>query len=193
MTPIPADISDGSLLRRFRGGVSDAATLLYFRYADHLHSLAAARLSPDLEPRLGAEDIVQSVFRTFFRRAALGQYEVPDGESLWKLFLVMALNKIRSAAIHHRAACRDVSRTPNADVAAPQAGDGGRADALSTLHLVIDELLQRLPPSSRVIIERRIEGYEVAEIAETAGCSKRSVERILREFRDQLHTILNED
>ncbi len=53
-------------------------------------------MAPDLAGRVDADDIVQSVFRTFFRRVAKGDYEVPDGEELWKLFLVIALNKVRT-------------------------------------------------------------------------------------------------
>src|SRR5574341_751939 len=64
--------SDRSLLRRFRRGEEDAATLLYLRYADRLRALTVAQCSPDLAQRVDADDIVQSVFRTFFRRAAQG-------------------------------------------------------------------------------------------------------------------------
>src|SRR5438552_7748541 len=92
--PDPPPATDASLLRRFRSGEDDAATELYRRYAARLLDLAAAKASPDLKRRVDPEDIVQSVFRTFFRRAALGEYEVPDGDELWKLFLVIGLNKI---------------------------------------------------------------------------------------------------
>lgn len=190
--PTPSDArnsqppSDGSLLRRLQRGTADAATLLYFRYADQLLSLAAARLGDDLGPRLGPDDIVQSVFRTFFRRAALGQFEVPQGEDLWKLLLVIALNKIRNAADHHRAARRDTRRTPQVTGFVPDVGDGAADSALLCLRLTVEETLERLPPPYRAIVERRIEGYEVAEIATLVGRSKRSVERALQEFRTKL-------
>ena len=102
--PAGAAPSDRSLLRRFRGGQPDAATELYLRYAERLRALADKQCAPDLAPRLDPDDIVQSVFRTFFRRAAGGQYDVPEGEDLWKLFMVIALHKVRSAAAFLRAA-----------------------------------------------------------------------------------------
>lgn len=182
----PTAASDRSLLARFRHGEEDASTALYLRYARRLHALATAKSSADLRGRAEPEDIVQSVFRTFFRRAAQGHYEAPDGGDLWKLLLVIALNKIRAAAIHHRAAKRDVRRTLGTG------GDEGRAEqvpaahddlALATLRMVIDEALRRLPESHRPIVELRIEGYEVAEIAEKIGRSKRTVERVLQDFR----------
>src|SRR5436190_7312745 len=81
--------SDGSLLRRFRGGSQDAATLLYHRYAERVHALAKAQCSPELARRLEPDDIVQSVFRTFFQKASQGLYDAPAGEDLWSLLLVI--------------------------------------------------------------------------------------------------------
>ncbi len=190
MEPTDPSASDRSLLQRFQGGTADAATLLYFRYAEQLRSLAAARLAPDLAPRVDADDIVQSVFRTFFRRAALGQFEVPHGEDLWKLFLVIALNKVRSAATFHRAAKRDVSRTPELDAATEP--DGRDADALATLRLTVEELLAELPAPQRAIVEDRVAGFEVDDIAARVGCSKRSVERCLQKFRARLSDVLED-
>src|SRR5262245_35900533 len=80
--------SDGSLLRRFRGGSQEAATQLYLRYAQRLRHLAQAECAPDLGTRLDVDDIVQSVFGSFFRGASRGDYDVPDGDELWRLFLV---------------------------------------------------------------------------------------------------------
>jgi RNA polymerase sigma-70 factor (ECF subfamily) len=194
-TPSGSQTSDGSLLRRIHRGGSDAATLLYFRYADHLCALVARQLANDLAGRLDPEDIVQSVFRTFFRRASQGHYDVPAGQDLWKLFLVIALNKIRRAGNHHRAARRDVSRTTRQDESQPALTDPHpqQDTALTTLQMVIEELLHGQPPNYRSIIERRIEGYEVAEIAALVSRSKRSVERVLRSFREQLQRTLNEE
>jgi RNA polymerase sigma-70 factor (ECF subfamily) len=64
--------SDHSLLRRFRRGQDDASTLLYLRYAERPQALAAAQQSPRLAQRIDPEDIVESAFRTFSRRAAQG-------------------------------------------------------------------------------------------------------------------------
>ena len=187
--------SDRSLLRRFRGGQSDAATELYLRYAGRLRALAGEQCAPDLAPRLDPDDIVQSVFRTFFRRAAGGQYDVPEGEDLWKLFLIIALNKVRSAAAFHRAAKRDVRATATDLADAPTGRHLAAADemALATLRMVVDELLGALPPSLRAIVELRVEGYEVEEIAQRTQRSRRSVERALHEFRARLRPLLCED
>src|SRR5690554_6800884 len=90
----PAEPSDRSLLRRFRGGSEDAALQLYLRYAHRLYALTRRNCPAELAPRIDVEDIVQSVFRSFFTAASRRCYDVPDGEELWKLLLVIALNKI---------------------------------------------------------------------------------------------------
>jgi hypothetical protein len=53
--------------------------------------------------REGVEDIVQSVFRSFFRRVGQGFYDCPDEDELWKLFLVIGVRKIRNKATYHHA------------------------------------------------------------------------------------------
>ena len=188
-------ISDRSLLRRVRSGQPDAATELYLRYAERLSALAAGQCGPDLAARVDPEDIVQSVFRTFFRRVARGQYDVPEGEELWKLFLVIALHKIRSTASFHRAAKRDVRVTTTGLTEALAGGQLAAPDesARATLGLVIDELLAGLPQSMRAIVELRIEGHEVEEIARRTQRSRRSVERALQEFRTRLSALIRED
>lgn len=191
-TPPEPGATDDSLLRRVRAGEQDAATALYLRYADHLRALAARQSSPALAARLDPDDIVQSVFRTFFRRVGDGQYDVPAGDDLWRLFLVIALHKIRNAAAHHTAAKRDVRQT----VGVGDAGRGAEAadeTGLAVLRMVIDDTLARLPDGTRRIVELRVEGYEVAEIADRVGRSKRSVERVLQQFRDELARSLDED
>jgi RNA polymerase sigma-70 factor (ECF subfamily) len=187
--------SDHSLLLRYRRGQDDAPTLLYLRYAERLRALAAAQRSPGLAARVDPEDIVQSVFRTFFRRAAEGQYDVPEGEEIWKLLLVIGLHKIRALGAFHRAARRDVRLTAGGDVydRAIDSEPGKNEAALEVLRLVIDEVLAALPPNHRPIIELRIEGHEVAEIAQRVQRSKRTVERVLQDFRERLDAQIRED
>lgn len=184
-------ITDGSLVRRLQGGDNDAATQIYLRYAKRLELLAQKQCAPDVRARFDAEDVVQSVFRTFFRRAERGEYVVPDGDELWKLLLVIAMNKIRANCVHHRAAKRDVRHTLSGP--AIERSAGGDEIGLTVLRMVIEQALENLPGSYRQIVELRIEGYEVAEIAERTGRAKRSIERLLQEFRKALSAQIQDD
>lgn len=175
--------SDHSLLRRLRAGSDDAATQLYLRYARRLQGLAHAKCAPDLAARVDAEDIVQSVFRTFFRRVARGDYDVPEGEELWKLLLVIGLNKIRAVGAFHRAARRDVRSSVSPESwETTDSSPSGDETSLQILRIAIDEVLGGLSEEHRRILQLRIEGHEVAEIAAQLGRSKRTVERILQEL-----------
>jgi RNA polymerase sigma-70 factor (ECF subfamily) len=106
--------SDRSLLVRLRQGNEDAATQLYLRYAERLNALIQSQCSTELARQVDAEEIVQSIFGSFFRGANQGYYDVPAGEELWKLFLIIALNKIRAKGNYYRAAgppgCRTEAR-----------------------------------------------------------------------------------
>ncbi|MFL5331521.1 MAG: RNA polymerase sigma factor [Gemmataceae bacterium] len=181
----PVEPSDQTLLFRFRRGQGQAATAIYLRYAHRLRGLVDKQKGADLAGRLDADDIVQSVFRTFFRRAAAGHYDVPEGDELWKLFLVIGLNKLRSAATHHRAAKRDIRRTTSPSDAATVASKDDDV-ALTVLQMVIDDVLSRLPVGHRRFVEMRIEGHEIADISRETGRARRSIERVLQEFRDRL-------
>ena len=187
--------SDHSLLRRFRGGSQDAATQLYVRYANRLRALVKARCSSELARRVEPEDIVQSVFRRFFRRVSQGDYDVPAGEELWGLFLVIALNRIRAAESFHRAGKRDVRVTvPDVHPGATlEAATGQDEVAFTVLQMTIEEALAQLAPQQRQMLELRVHGYEVAEIAKQTGRSKRTVERNLQEIRTWLRDYLDRE
>lgn len=186
--------SDSSLLRRFQQGQQDAATALYVRYARRLQALARKQTAKNLSPRFDPEDVVQSVFRTFFRRASEGCYEVPVGEELWQLLLVLALNKIRTLAVYHRAQKRDVARTIGTDAVGEFAAgtSAGDAVAFETMKMVVDDLVANLPAPQDRIIQLRIEGHEISEIAKITQRSKRTVERTLQQFRQRLTTLIDE-
>ncbi len=180
------DASDRSLLGRLRSGDNDAARSLYMRYASRLLSLANRKTSADLATRVDPEDIVQSVFRTFFRRASAGQYEVPEGEELWKLLLVIALNKVRAQGNFHRAGRRDIGRTQALPEDTRPLEHEDQRLAEQILQMSIDEIAAQLPESSRQIIRLRIEGNSIQEIAESTCRSKRTIERVLQSFRADL-------
>ncbi len=182
--------SDGSLLRRVQSGEQDAATELYARYAARLRGLARTWIGDDLQPRFDADDVLQSVFRTFFRRAAAGQYQVPEGEELWSLLLVIALNKLRGLAAHHRAAKRSVRSTAAFELAEGRT-DPSEAEAGQILRLLVAELLEELPPASARLVELRITGHSVDEIAAATERSKRTVERVLQSFRARLQELIH--
>lgn len=180
--------SDGSLLRLVRSGEQEAATDLYVRYSDRLLKLAKRNTNPNLATRFDPEDVVQSVFRSFFRRVAHGAYDVPEGEELWRLLLVLSLNKVRALARHHRAQRRSVDATFR------NIGEDQSVGAFMTpdpqpqqiLEMVVDDVLRDMPAAQRHIVEQRIQGHSVVDIADQTQRSRRTVERVIKKFRDTI-------
>lgn len=186
-------VTDHALLQRFRKGEQDAATQLYLRYSARLQSWASSQTSQAFTSRFDEEDIVQSVFRTLFRRVSEGLYDVPPGEELWQLLLVIALNKIRKLATFHRAQKRDVGKTHGSDALelAQYRNQSPDETSLQILQIVLDDLLRHLPETQRAIVEMRIEGHKTDDIAQRTGRSSRTVERVLQGFRLQLSDLLD--
>jgi RNA polymerase sigma-70 factor, ECF subfamily len=192
--PAP-EASDQSLLSRCHVGDQDAATQLYDRYAQRLTRLVRKRCPIALARCAGLEDIVQSVFQIFFRRAGQGNYEVRDGDLVWNLLLVIALNRVRNRATYHYAAKRDAHRT----IGGPEALDrlnlhgGAHEFAPGHFEMLIEELMDRMPCRDRRVMQLRIEGFGVAHVARLAGCSTRTVERVTHDARLMLAEIFREE
>lgn len=187
--------SDHWLLQQFQEGNQDAATEIYLRYARRLRGLARKQCSPVLARCVEADDIVQSVFRSFFRRAKHGYYDIPEEGELWRLFLVITLNKVRAKGDFHHAAKRDIRLVTHGlppDPVLP-AKLGRNEGAGAFLQMVLDEALEQLPEHHRRIVQLRIEGYDLEEIAEKVQRAKRTVERVLQQFRVHLKSLLSED
>ena len=62
----------------------------------------------------------------------------------------------------------------------------------SLLKLIAEETLEQLPPLHQQVARWRLEGFDHQEIAEKAGRSKRTIERIFQECRQILQEILPE-
>jgi RNA polymerase sigma-70 factor (ECF subfamily) len=180
------DPSDRSLVRQYQAGREEAATCIYHRYAPRLRALARQYLPQNCSGRFDADDVLQSVFRTFFQGTRRGAYEIPGGGELWGLLMVLTLNKIRSLLDFHRAGKRAVQQTASVGDLQDHPATASDDSAAALLRMVVEEQLAGLPESNRAIIRLRIEGHEVAEIAAQTGRSRRTVERVLQQFRKKL-------
>jgi RNA polymerase sigma-70 factor (ECF subfamily) len=97
---------------RLRSGDQAALEELVARYAPVIKLEARMRLrSPHLRAVLDSMDNSQSVLKSFFLRAAAGQFEIDRPEDLRKLLVQMACNKSLEAARHEYAQKRDARRS----------------------------------------------------------------------------------
>jgi RNA polymerase sigma factor (sigma-70 family) len=81
--------------------------------------------------------------------------------------------------------------TPDSQLLSQLSSNNTDELALTSLKMVIGEVLDNLPDVQQRMIVRRIEGCQVEEIAAETGRSKRTVERVLQEFRQRLREIID--
>jgi RNA polymerase sigma-70 factor (ECF subfamily) len=173
--------------------------LLFDRYARRLVALASARLDARLKSKVDAEDVVQSVFRTFCRRLDAGLVHSRDEAGLWKLLARITARKCHSQADLFFAASRDVRReaVPTGDnssvTAPPEASDPGPTpDEAVALVELVDRLRAELSSErKRQILDLTLQGYTVAEISDRVGFYERGVERVRAEIRQRLQELLS--
>ena len=58
--------------------------------------------------------------------------------------------------------------------------------------MLLDDILSELTSAQRSMVELRIEGHEIGIISERTERSKRTVERVLRQFRERLTRLIDD-
>jgi RNA polymerase sigma-70 factor (ECF subfamily) len=175
------------LLERCREGDPRAAEALFSRYAVRLARLAEQHLDRRLAARVDGEDVVQSVFRTFFQRCARGEFQIDSSAQMWRLLVRLTLRKARAQARRHRAGKRDARAEVSADGLAFEAlsrepGPGEAAELVDR----IERVLRGLPDVYCHVLERRLQGCAVADIAAELAVSRQTVYRSLELLRQRL-------
>jgi RNA polymerase sigma-70 factor (ECF subfamily) len=185
-------MSEGSpipeLVRRLRAGDARAAEELFVRYARRLTHLAEQHLSRRLAGRLDGEDVVQSVFRTFFRRSARGEFQIDSSAQLWRLLVRITLRKASALARHHTAGPRDaLAEVPGGGdrLAEALAHEPGPAEAAALVDQ-IEALLRGLPALYCHVLDLRLQGHGALAVARQLGVSRQTVYRALDLLRQRL-------
>ena len=185
--------SDKVLVDLLRDGNQHAAEEIFNRYVRRLIALSRQRLSAKIRQRVDAEDILQSVFRSFFQRAQDGQFEIEDGGDLWRLLVVITLNKLRRKVDHHTATKRGVDREAGSqnqtDDSMPHYETVSRGPSPAAELELSDELgvvTADFSDAQRRMVELRLQGYQLQDIADDAGTSERTVRRTMDRLKVRL-------
>lgn len=184
--------SSALLANRLAAGDSASPQAVVDRYLGRLLGLVRPRISRQLGRRIDAEDVAQSAFRSFFRRASLGELELGRGAPLWRLLSAIALHKLLKQAEHHSAAKRSLERETPAGTRTDEdwlaEAVAGREPDPAAAAAVADELgvlLAGLTSVARQIVEMRLADYSHEEIAAAVKRSDRTVRRILADVQRQ--------
>lgn len=178
-------------MTQVRAGDAAAADALFVKYAEQLARLAERQLSARVARRVTGEDVVQSVFRTFFVRVERGEFQIDSSDQLWKLLVQITLRKSAEQGRLHTAAMRDgrLEEVGSAIMSALIARQPEVAEA-QLLNEEIDRAICNLPAQQhlayRRLLELRLAGHANDEIADQMGISRRTVERMLTRLQGSL-------
>jgi RNA polymerase sigma-70 factor (ECF subfamily) len=187
------DDASVNLLARWQSGDQQAASELFHRYAERLIALAHSRLSAKLATRAAPEDVVQSVYCSFFAGARDGRYVLQQSGDLWRLLVTITLNKVQHQLKRHTSGKRSITMEQPLET-----GDGSllippellvnepTPDESVALTELVEKVMAPLEPLQRRIVELRLQGHGVTEIAEMTGRTRPTVRRVLDRVKEQL-------
>jgi RNA polymerase sigma-70 factor (ECF subfamily) len=184
----PPTRDDKSLLDGCRAGSETAARELFDRYVERLMLLARRRIGSRMAARIDPEDVVQSVFRTFFCRLKEDRFQIGGEDDLCKLLVRITVHKTLRQVAFHRAAKRDPAQEAGHGV---QAGEMllqvmDEEPSAETVVAFLDQfehLLDQLAPADRRILELRFQGHSTEDIARELGLYDRKIRRVLERVR----------
>ncbi len=179
-----------AILRRVESGDQHASTLLWERCFPPLLRYCRRKLPDHLRRVLDEEDVALSAFKSFCLGAQRGAFgAIPGRDELWKLLYCIAGRKA-DGYLRHQTRLKRGGGNPGGE-ATDSLSDQSFADlgqSPASMAAFVDEcenLFKMLDDDKlQTIAILRIEGYSVDEIADRAGCSKRTVERRLNLIRE---------
>jgi RNA polymerase sigma-70 factor (ECF subfamily) len=193
-----ADTSFNDLMARLRNGDDAAATTIFHRFSRQLAALGRRHLEGRLRQKVDSEDVLQSAYKSFFRRQADDRLAPSDWHELWNILTVFTVRKCIRYWARYTTARRDVrveATLPSDSVdsdwqfldrePSPQEG--------VLLAEAVERLLQGLQSRDRDIATLALQGYSAAEIGEQLNRPRRTVYRVLERIKNRLERMQDED
>lgn len=188
-----SDTQATDLYQRWRAGDELAAGELFGLYATRLAALAQTQISQRLARRIDGDDVVQSVFRTFFRRGEQDQFQIHSGVELWRLLVKITVAKARTQARRHTSEKRDIAAecaaltadTPPDWILAAIDREPPHEQAVETVDL-IEAVLNGLPETHAQVLAMRLSGHGSSEIAKELQLSRQTIYRVLAILQERI-------
>jgi RNA polymerase sigma-70 factor, ECF subfamily len=187
---VAPDPSFNDLMTRLRAGDEHAARQVFHQYTSRLIALARSRLGSGLRQKVDPEDVLQSVYKSFFTRQARGQVEAADWDGLWSLLTVITLRKCARWVERFHTGMRHLAAEVGPDSAASweAVASDPTPDEAAMLTETVERLLEGLNGRERQMVTLALQGAEVAEIAAEVGRTRRTVQRVLARVKEQLQS-----
>jgi len=175
---------DRELAHEIQAGSESAAKELFDKYCERLMRLSKRRISQRMASRFDPDDVVQSAFRTFFKRVKNDEFTFEQEEDLFKLLVRLTVRKTLRQVVHHQAAKRSPTSemtdgSDDSQLLAQVAGNVPAPDVELALLEQFEKLMESLTPMERQVVELKMQGYTTVEIAEKLGSYDRKIRRLL--------------
>ncbi|MPY87155.1 MAG: sigma-70 family RNA polymerase sigma factor [Luteitalea sp.] len=181
---------DASLVARCLAGDVSAFEELYRQHAGRLYSLALRMLGNAAD----AEDLLQEVFLTAYRKLAGFKGASTLGTWLYRLTVNACLDHLRSRSARNdlRTDSLDRADRPPVAIVHPAAGSG-RPESLDYSRFDLERAIRQVPQAARTcFVLHDIEGFEHHEIATmlgiAVGTSKSQVHKARMKIREHLRS-----
>ena len=163
------------------------------RLLKRLIPFALTKIDKLLVSKLDPEDIVQSVFRNFFKALQKGNFKPASWEEMWYLLAKMTIWKCNSKLEFYLSQARDVRIEKSIDSKDVPNTDPLFLDEKLILEESLDLVMIKLgDENKKKVFCLILQGHSPAEIAEELGISKRTVERFKNDIREILTLEINQ-
>lgn len=170
----------------------DAAGKFADRYMEKLVSLIQRNISGRFQSRFDAEDVAQSVMRSWFEGVRKRKIHPTSSSEIWPLISVMALNKVRNRIRFNQAGRRDVRQSEAGDEIFDQIPEPTPDDVVA-FEDMLQVISDSLDEQSREVLQLILEGYSVTEISERLEVSTKTIQRRKKTIREQILKHLPDD
>ncbi len=177
-----------------KAGDSTAANRIWQRYFDRLVRSVRGRLYGQNRAVSDEEDIVLSVFDSFYNAAENGRFpDLSDRDDLWRLLLRMAARKVVDKRRHDQRQRRggsvrlhSLDRAGDDEHVIQAIGDEPSPEMVLMLQESVEHFFSHLGVGQlRDLAGAKLEGYSNAQLAQRFGCSQRTIERRLHLIREK--------
>jgi RNA polymerase sigma-70 factor (ECF subfamily) len=182
-------------MEKLQQGHERVAAVVFQRFTHQVIRLARKRLPEEIPRKVEPEDVMQSVFRSFFHRQRSGRVVCVNMDQLWRLLSTITLRKCGRRVAYLQAACRDFRREDYSMSweLRPLDGIPNRRQP-SPVETVIfgemfDYLKEGLEECDQEVLRLHLCGYLNAEISQRVQRAGRTVRRVLERIRKRLARI----
>jgi RNA polymerase sigma-70 factor (ECF subfamily) len=180
-----------NIAARLKADADLAAPELDEQYRARLCQLVEREMNRRFRRKEDPEDVVQSAFRTFYRRNAQGEFRIDSSVDLWRLLETITRHKLLKHVEKLGTAKRDPTREeyPDGD-GVPSHGPTPEEAAIAAD--LIEHALAGLDEEYVAVFHQRLDGRTEQQIAAELDCTRAAVRSKLDRVRHRLERLSGE-